>query len=214
MGEWAVQPRLDDPRGRVLPPRRMRHPLAAIPAGRRRAVFLAVLAATLAVMGVMGVLDGPLRTPAAPQGMVSFELAGDGARAARILDSWGARGQRMAALALGLDFLFLALYATANALACLWAGRVLAPRALAALATPLAWGQWLAGGLDAVENVALAVVLVDGPEGHWPALARAAAVPKFALVAMGLLYAALGAAAALAARARRHARQDAASRLS
>lgn len=195
----------------------MRHPLAAVPDGRRRGVFLAVLATTLAVMGVMGALDGPLRTSAAPQGMVSLELAGDAARAERILDSWGARGRRMAALSLGLDVLFLVLYATANALACLWAGRVLAPRALARLATPLAWGQWLAGGLDAVENAALAVVLVDGPEGPWPALARAAAVPKFALVAMGLLYAALGAAVALAARARRRGglpRQDAPSRLS
>jgi hypothetical protein len=163
----------------------VQHPLAAIPDGRRRGVFLAVLAATLAVMGVMGALDGPLRTSAAPQGMVSLELAGDAARAERILDSWGARGQRMAALSLGLDVLFLVLYATANALACLWAGRVLAPRALARLATPLAWGQWLAGGLDAVENAALAVVLLDGPAGPWPALARAAAVPKFALVAMG-----------------------------
>jgi hypothetical protein len=195
----------------------MRHPLAAIPEDRRRGVFLAVLAATLIVMGGLSALDGPLRTSAAPQGMVSLELAGDGARAARILDSWGERGRRAAALSLGLDCLFLVLYATANALACLWAGRVLAPRALARLATPLAWGQWVAGALDAVENVALAVVLVDGPAGPWPALARAAAAPKFALVAMGLLYAAAGAAIALAARVRRGrglARQDASSRLS
>ena len=68
------------------------------------------------------------------------------------------------------------------------------------LGLALAWGQWLAALLDALENVAL-LRMLRGPETHpWPRVARWSAIPKFALVAAGALYAAVGACVHLAQR--------------
>ena len=55
----------------------------------------------------MLILDRPLRTPAAPQGIVSYELAGTLPRAQEILASWGERGRLFAGVGLGLDYLYL-----------------------------------------------------------------------------------------------------------
>jgi hypothetical protein len=135
-----------------------------------------------------------LRTGAAPQGIVSFELAGDVGSAARILASWDAEARVVAGFVQGLDYLFLLAYSTTIAFACVWAAnamRVVAPR-LAAVGPGLAWGQWAAAGLDAIENLALLVMLFGGAAAPWPAVAWTCAVPKFALVGAGLLYALVG----------------------
>ena len=55
----------------------MSHPFAALVAGKRARVFVPLLAATLAVWAASAVIDRPVETPAAPLGIVSFELAGD-----------------------------------------------------------------------------------------------------------------------------------------
>jgi hypothetical protein len=172
----------------------MRHPLDAIPAGRRRTLFAPLVVLTLGMTAVMAVVDRPLRTSAAPRGIVSFELAGDAATSARIIDSWDERARRYAAFGLGLDFLFLCAYSTSIACACLWAGGVFGARglALAGAGPPLAWGQWLAALLDAEENSALAVLLLAGVRDPWPRVAWVCASLKFLLVAAGLLYAAAG----------------------
>src|SRR5262245_60815046 len=134
----------------------MRHPLEAIPAGRRRRYFVPLLLLTFLLMGVLGSVDQPLRTTAAPQGIISYALAGSVEQAGRMLDSWaGARAY--AGFSLGFDYLYMPTYSTTIALGCLWAAGVYGG-GLAALAVPLAWGQWLAALLDAEENVALTVM--------------------------------------------------------
>ncbi|MDP3938069.1 MAG: hypothetical protein Q8R92_08020, partial [Deltaproteobacteria bacterium] len=55
--------------------------------GQKRA-FAVVTVLTLVLIAVMSAFDLPLRTEAAPQGIVSFELAGSAARAGEILASW------------------------------------------------------------------------------------------------------------------------------
>jgi len=58
----------------------------------------------------------------------------------------------------------------------------------------LAWGQWLAGLFDAVENYALLTLLqgaaVEGvvPDSAAATLARQCALLKFGLIAVGLIY--------------------------
>ena len=52
----------------------------------------------------------------------------------------------------------------------------------------LAWGQLAAGGLDALENLALLRVVGGAASEGWPALAAACAGPKFALVGAGFAY--------------------------
>jgi hypothetical protein len=168
----------------------VRHPLADIPVGTRRRVFVPFLLMTLGGMGVMGWLDRPITNPDVPLGSVSFELAGTADAARRMVDSWDGTARLWAAFGLGFDYLFLLLYSTTIALGCLWAAARHAARgsALEQIGVPLAWGQWLAGGLDAIENAALTRMLITGVADPWPAVAWWAAVPKFVLVVMGLVY--------------------------
>ena len=172
----------------------MRHPLESIPAGRRRPLFALLLILTLVVMGVLQSVDGPLRSEVAPQGIVSFELAGDVAAAREILDSWGSQARAHAGFSLGFYFLFLALYSTTIACACAWISAALrdSVRPLALLGLLLAWGQWLAALLDAIEHTALLITLSDVPTSPWPQIAQGCATIKFSLVLLGLSYVTLG----------------------
>ncbi len=151
----------------------------------------AIALASLGVMGFLQVIGAPLVTEQAPLGIVSFEFAGDAATARAMLDSWGEPGRLRAALSLGIDFLFLSLYAAGLALACARvASRLTAPGSWAERAGGLlAWAQVLAAGLDAVENVALIRLLLGSSAPLWAPLAWACAAVKFGLVGLGLAYA-------------------------
>ena len=63
----------------------MNHPLEKLPAGARKPLFRAFLAGTLVLFAVFRVLNAPLVTPAAPGGIVTFELAGSPASARAVL---------------------------------------------------------------------------------------------------------------------------------
>lgn len=169
----------------------MQHPLSLIPANGRRPLFVILLLLTaLTIVGMQGV-SGPLSTEAAPAGIISYEFAGDVPGAQAILDSWSAPVRVRVGLNLGLDFLFLTLYSTTISCACAWVAGAL-PAPAASLGLALAWGQWMAALLDAIENVALLNNLLSTPSVPWPQIARYCAVFKFALVFLGLLYALIG----------------------
>ena len=177
-------------------------PLNFIPPERRARFFWPLLGLTLLLMAVFAVTGAPLTTEAAPYGVVSFELAGTLENAQRILASWDVETQLRAAFGLGLDYLFMAVYAGTLAL-----GIGMAAGSLRCTGWPLArwgnalsWGVILAAGLDAVENIALLTLLWGTLANPWPALARWCALPKFALIFAGLVYALYGGAAALANR--------------
>jgi hypothetical protein len=172
----------------------MSHPLQSIPQEKRKVVFWSLFSATLAWMIIMQLVGAPLTTPAAPSGIVSFELAGNATQAKAILDSWDAKAQVYAAFGLGMDYVFMLLYSTTIALACIWAGEILRSVGwpLSKLGAGLAWGQWAAALFDAVENIALAVILLRGLASPWPELARWCALFKFALIFLGLVYAFFG----------------------
>jgi hypothetical protein len=145
----------------------------------------------LVLMAVMGVLGLPLNTGAAPQGIFSFEFAGTVEKATEILASWKAQEVLpYAAFIQGLDFLFLVVYSTTLALGCVWAKRVICERGwpLVSPGVPLAWGQWLAAGFDAVENVALGALLFGRPAAPWPQVAWGCAAVKFTLIFLGAVY--------------------------
>jgi hypothetical protein len=154
---------------------------------------------TVLLSAVLLYVDQPLRTDAAPQGIVSFELAGDEATARRIIESWDTRARLYGAFSLGIDYLYLVAYSTTIALACLWAAGVLGG-ALRSAGEPLAWGQWVAAFFDASENVGLTVLLLGGVSSPWPAVARWCALPKFVLLTAGILYALAGGLARLSGR--------------
>ena len=169
-----------------------KHPFEWLSTKAQTWAFVVLLMLTLVVMGALQVLDGHLKTEAAPAGIVSFEFAGNVTNAKHILASWGPQGTIYAGMSLGLDFLFLFSYAGAIGLGCVMAARGLSQRSktktIFLLGAPLAWGQLCAALLDAVENISLIQVLLGVESALWPALALWCAIPKFTIVAMGLLY--------------------------
>jgi hypothetical protein len=182
----------------------IQHPFARLSAPARSLALLALAGLVIASGLALRRLDASLRTPASPSGIVSFEFAGSRERADRMLEAWGEPGRRIAEQSLWLDFLFLAGYAPGLALLCAAAAdraRSARPRR-AALGDALAWGQLAAGGLDALENLALLRVVAGAQGEAWPILAAAFAAPKFALVGAAFAYLVWSALASLGPRKR------------
>ena len=173
---------------------RLRHPFEWLSKTEQKWTFVILLALTLLVMAGLQVIDRPLKTEAAPSGIVSFELAGEQAKAQEIIESWGPRGQVYAGLSLGLDYLFLMLYAISIGLGCVLVTQSLAKRdwILFPAGVFLAWGLIGAALLDSVENYALIRVLLGSEQELWPMIALWCAVPKFVIVALGLVYIIIG----------------------
>lgn len=171
------------------------HPFSWVPRHRRRRVFIITTAAAVALLAALMVLDRPLRTAAAPDGIVSFELAGTMDTARRILDSWPPKARVAAGLSLGLDYLFLVVYAMAIAMGCGLVADRLAPHRpmFSHMGSALAWSQFAAAGCDMVENLSLIFVLQDAVAPALPATARVCAIIKFAIIVAGLVYAGTGA---------------------
>jgi hypothetical protein len=69
----------------------MQHPLEFFSDGYRKPLFFTFLFLTLALFAIFRVLDLPLRTPAAPNGIVSFEMARTPQQAQAIIDAWTGR---------------------------------------------------------------------------------------------------------------------------
>jgi hypothetical protein len=119
-------------------------------------------------------------------GIVPFELAGTPERARKLMERWGEEGRKAARLSLLLDYPFLVSYTGLQVAACAAAGEVLPA---GRVVVPL---QVAAGAFDAAENTALLGVLSGRDGGRLPAVARTCALAKFALLAVGQLYALAG----------------------
>lgn len=169
----------------------MNHPLEFVPDAARKPIFLTLLFLTLILFGVFRVLDTPLMTPAAPNGIVSFEMAGGVERANHILASWSGEEKLGAAFGLGLDYLFMPLYALALAF-----GTLLAAHRhggwLKSLGAVTGYGALAAAVFDAVENYALFQILLNRIQSPYPEIAFYCASIKFGLLIVGLVYALAG----------------------
>lgn len=195
----------------------MQHPLEFIPAQYRKRCFFTFLLLTLLLFSVFRVLDKPLRTPASPKGVVSLELARTPQRAQGMIDVWTGRtiiysdGEHSnartvppgepflynaepmlnAAFGLGLDYLFMPVYALALAF-----GTLLAAQKhrgwFKTFGAAAGYGAFVAALFDAVENFALWRVLSGAFESNYPAIAAFCATIKFGLLIVGLIYAFVG----------------------
>ncbi len=170
------------------------HPFLWLIESQQSRAFTVISVIALLTMTSLQVLNIPLRTAAAPSGIISYEFARDLEGARRILTSWGPEERVYAGLNLGLDYLFMVAYAGALGLGCVLVARRLGrwSGALAALGVTLSWGQWLAALLDAMENYALIRLLLGSERAFWPALAYGCALPKFLLVGAGILFIGVG----------------------
>ncbi len=162
-------------------------PLAFLPEKLLKPVFFIALALTVICFAIFQGLDTPMRTSAAPSGVVSFELAGSAPAAGAMVASWDPRARLNAAFGLGFDFLFMPVYATAlSAGVCLAAKRRRGAK-WSAVGLFLAWGAFGAILFDATENIALFAIL-GGNLGINPQIAFWCASFKFALIVAGLVY--------------------------
>lgn len=161
----------------------MNHPLSLIPKNFRKPMFYLFLASTLLIFGIFRFLDAPLRTSAAPNGIVSYELAGSVESAQAMIGSWDENARQYAAFGLGFDYLFMPVYALALSF-----GVLLAAGERNTLLSGLAgWGVLAAPWFDAVENFALWKILIEGPGAPLPQVAAVCASIKFFLLIAGLL---------------------------
>lgn len=168
-------------------------PFHSLPRSRFNHAYGVTLGATLLLAVLLGALGSRFAALEGPGGahydVLSLEFARTPAKMQTIFAVWGEEGKRAAALQTGADFLFLACYSTWLAMA---VGSIAVNASalgwLARLGCGLAWGQWVAGGLDTAENGALLRCLLGTPASPWPELAFACAAAKFALVLAGLLY--------------------------
>jgi hypothetical protein len=166
------------------------HPFEKIPAKNRRYIYWPMFILTLVLAATLNSLGNDLKTAkdeqdnqVSPKGIVSFELIKDQAEARRMLGYWGESRKVSAAFNLGLDYLFIFAYANTIAFGCVWIACALRERQflrLAAAGIFIAWLQWLAGILDAMENAALIKILFHGPTDALALISRWCAIPKFA----------------------------------
>ena len=141
-------------------------------------LFWISLFATLGLMIGLMVLGAPLRTPLAPQGVVSFELAWSTASARAMLSSWSERQREILRISLLVDYAFLIAYpVTIFAALRLWATRFFARPHLSRAYRGLAMLQPIAGLMDALENFCL-LQLLDGATGSHALIAGIAATIK------------------------------------
>ncbi len=142
----------------------MNHPLTFIHKWNRKPIFLVLLVWTLALFGILLLLNAPLDNPTAPLGIVSHQFAWTTVKAQSILESWRGSPSLFAALGLGLDYLFIPSYAFTLALgALLAAGRHLNIAVwLRKLGIYATYGIFIGAVFDALENILQARQLMNG----------------------------------------------------
>jgi hypothetical protein len=171
------------------------HPLTAIPPGKRAPVFVPLLIATLVITILFRFIG-----PAQPT-IVDFELAGSVAKAQAIIDAWNENDRIRAGFSLGFDYLYMPVYSTTIALACVMAAGALKRKAWHSIGILLAWGLWIAAIADATENLAVFTILLGSNVAPWPQVAQTCATIKFGLILLGLFYVVAGVVFRLLSRA-------------
>ncbi len=168
------------------------HPFSLISARARKGVFVVFLVLALFCLGLFAfVLDPPLRTAAAPWGVVSLELAWRTTTVSAILGSWNYADKVYAAFGLGFDFLFILCYTLVLGIGTQIASERLGWR-FAGMGGALGWGVILAALLDVVENVLLFVMMTRGNFPPYSLFASLAATLKFLLLLIVVSYVLLG----------------------
>ncbi len=169
----------------------MKSPFAFVSDKARKPVVIGMLIWTLLLTGISQVINAPLRTAAAPAGIVSYELAGSSDNAQRMITSWNSQTRLFASFGLGFDYLYMPSYAITLALACLLAaGRHQA--GFSDIGAWLGWGMVLAAIFDAIENIGLWHSLLGPVIEPWPTISFWCAIFKFSLILIGIAYGLIG----------------------
>lgn len=170
----------------------MKHPYESLSPLLLRRLYWTSIGLTLAIAAVLqGLVAGFTgNTPGEPAAynIIHFEFAGTLDQAQVIMSSWGPENCDRVIAQIYVDYAFLLAYPQAIALGILAVLRNTRNHRLLVGGRLLAWLQWLAGLLDAVENAAL-IALLKGNTAAWLApLAWWSAAPKFAIVLAGIVF--------------------------
>jgi len=144
-------------------------------------LFWGFLVFTVMTLLALVAIDTHLKTPASPAGILSFEMCAYDSSCAAIIEGWGPQARLMAALSLGVDYLFMVAYPGAICFGLLLVASY-TTAGIRAVTVVMAWSVWVSGAADAFENYCLVQMLVE-PKSlayAWPA--TLAATVKFALV--------------------------------
>lgn len=171
----------------------MTHPLEYLSPRAKRILYWVLLAATFANSALLQWMaqDFQARTNAAGEtfNIVQFEFAGTVEQVEAVKEAWGPEGSAAAVRQTWADFPFLVLYSTTIALGVLASVAGIANTSpWVRLARGIAWAQWLAALLDALENVAMLNSLNGEAAAPWPQVAYYCAAAKFAIVVAGILF--------------------------
>jgi len=164
----------------------MRSLVESLPVSLRWWFLCLIGLGTLVFLVILTVQGRPLRTTAAPSGIMSFELAWSEARTAAILSSWEDVA-RVARRQILFDFPFLALYPLFLSLSCAMISLARGGNS-ATLGAILASLLLLAAPLDATENVVLLKMLAHGASTSAARIATVCASLKFVLAGAALCY--------------------------
>ena len=155
-------------------------------------IFSGIL--TIIIFFVLRYFGHPLITNNAPGGIISFELAKDINQSIAIISSWDLNAKVNAGISLGIDFLFLAVYAIFFATACyLIAIKYLNKNNwIYKIGILLAKLQFVAALFDTIENIALIKLLLGSNNSIFSMIAYYFASIKFAIIAIGIIYIIIG----------------------
>ncbi len=168
----------------------LKHPWSWIAESARLSIFVSASTLAIALTLVLALQGAPLQTDLSPKRIVSFELAGDLATSQKMMAAWGEPGRIAASFNLGLDYLYMVVYALAIGLGCIVVAPVLAHRfrAWPVIGWGLSWALVIAALADAIENYCLTQLLMGRSAPALAIIARWAALLKFTLVGLGLIY--------------------------
>ena len=154
---------------------------------------------TIIIFFSLKYFGNPLITNHAPSGIISFELAKDNDQSIAIISSWDLNAKVNAGLSLGIDFLFLVVYAIFFATACYLVAQEYLDKNnwMYKIGLLLAKLQFVAALLDAIENFALIKLLLGSNNSIFPSIAYYFASIKFVIIAIGIIYIIIGYTASL-----------------
>ena len=162
----------------------MTGPFSRVPAAYRRAVQHTSTAVAVGLLIAITILGLPLRTDAAPLGLVSLQFAASPDVAARMLDSWVSVLRSRVLWTHGLDLVLPFAYALAVGTA---ATRAAARAASVGPSAQIAAGAVLVAAFaDQVENVAMALTIAVVPSWGSLLVTLASATIKFATLAVAI----------------------------
>ncbi len=158
-------------------------------------LFRILLVLLLISIVVMRYFDGFLITERSPNGIISFELAKESYIVAKMIHEWDATAKIAAGLSMGFDFLFLIIYASFISFLILKINKYLFLNSNEkSLGRVFVGIPFLAAFFDIIENIALIKLLLGDIQSKWSLQAYYAAVIKFGLLIIAIVYILIGGA--------------------